>query len=166
MHDRPRRSNLSDLIILYHARPWPCRPTTTSSVRVTSSSMHKVYLHVRGGHPFKDHHTLYVPSLSSPTTGKSVHCEGSPLLGFVHVVERGYDPKSGRSSGTFLLGDVDDSHIVDVADHATEEGDLVKPIDAFERTAFSVPAPGKSLRSATVPGGDKVRPSVPVEAER
>jgi hypothetical protein len=81
--------------------------------------------------------------------GKLIHVTGDARNGFQVAFKRNYDLSStSRSYQLLLLAQVSDQHVVDVKGDGRKGTDTTAH-DYLEQVALSIPAPGRSLRSAT-----------------
>lgn len=109
-------------------------------------SLRKIYLIVYRSPLFPAHWSIWVPSLSNTDIGKRIQVTGDSAQGFEHEFVRNYNATgTKRQRSLFLLAEVDDKHVVDVPGDGTESIDT-SAADDIERSALSIPAPGKSLR--------------------
>jgi len=98
---------------------------------------------------FPAHWGLWIPSVGNPQIGKMVHVVGDVATGFEHQFKRNYSLiTTTRRYDLVLLAKVDDKHVVDVPGNGEGSSDK-NPADDIERKALTVPAPGKSLISAS-----------------
>ncbi|KAG6901645.1 hypothetical protein C0995_009644 [Termitomyces sp. Mi166 len=131
-----------------------------------------VFLTISPNSLFAAHWSLWIPNTpqnEDSDLGKILQVTGSPVTGFVHEVKRGYDMSATRRDHIFiLLGQIDGDLVVDVdlkdqiiltASADIDNPTTIEPIDAIERLAFSVPAPKKTLRSAS-DATDAPRPKI------
>jgi hypothetical protein len=112
-----------------------------------------LYLIVYSSPIFKAHWSIWIPSSrTSPNghvLGKLIHVTGDVLGGFVHEFKRNYQlGGTVRRFSCLELGQVHASNVVDVAGDGSSSSDTLA-YDAIERCALSIPAPPKSLQSAT-----------------
>lgn len=91
---------------------------------------------------------LWAPSAADPGVGKLIQVEGNVHSGFTLDVQRGYNLATITSTHSVIpLGQLPDDAIVDAV--SAEQKTSATPIDPLEQVAFSIPAPGPSLNSAT-----------------
>ncbi|KAG5336320.1 hypothetical protein C0989_012168 [Termitomyces sp. Mn162] len=127
----------------------------------TPSVKRDIFLIISPNPLFAAHWSIWIPSIpqaEGEDLGKVLHVTGSPVTGFVHEVKRGYDMSTTRHAYSFIiLGQIDSNLVVDVdlkdqviftADDDCE-APSIESIDAIEKLAFSVPAPKKTLKSAS-----------------
>jgi len=129
--------------------------TSSAQGRMTTceTMSRPVYLIIYHSPIFAAHWALWIPSYNKNVIGQSgkiINVQGSPSDGFVHEFERNYNLSAeSRSHSLKLLGWVDPKSILDTAcgDHSVDN----TPIDALERSALDIQAPGPSLRHAGEP---------------
>lgn len=120
--------------------------------------MRDIYLIVYHSPMFPAHWAFWIPSISDPQVGKKIHVTGDSFRGFQHEFQRNYYPSTtGRTHSLILLASVEDQFVKDVPGNREFSVDT-DAADDIEKKALEIPAPGKSLRSAT--STDKVSVSV------
>jgi hypothetical protein len=113
-----------------------------------------VYLIVYRSRVFPAHWSLWIPSdrisQNQVAIGKIIHVTGDSRQGFVHEFKRNYElDGTGRAYGILPFGSVSEStDVVDVVGNEEFSTDNVAS-DIIEEYALAVPAPEKSLRSAS-----------------
>ena len=104
---------------------------------------------------FKDHWTIFIPGVESPSFGTLIEVEGDVRSGFTHSLIRNYDLKAERRSvKVTLLGEVDDNHVHATPPSGIDLGNDTHPRDDVERIALAIAAPGPSMNTIS---GDAVR---------
>jgi hypothetical protein len=98
--------------------------------------------------------SFFIPKANNADLGDVLHVTGDVRSGFRHAIKRNYEHGiTGRKHQLILVAEVDAMYVKDF--EATSEfiGEApIKSIDGLEEVILSVPAPGKSLRSASVCG--------------
>ncbi|PCH36276.1 hypothetical protein WOLCODRAFT_82202 [Wolfiporia cocos MD-104 SS10] len=95
------------------------------------------------------HWAMWIPSVTRPSLGKVIHVTGDVATGFRHEFKRNYVPETTGRPHTFtLLARVPAEHIVDVLGDGRFSLDTT-PVDAIERQALAVKAPGNVSDGAT-----------------
>ncbi|KAF2118705.1 hypothetical protein BDV96DRAFT_642883 [Lophiotrema nucula] len=101
---------------------------------------------------FPAHWGLWVPSTDQPSIGKLLHASGDAATGFEIAFERNYDlGATTRRHQVLQLAQVLDHYVVDVKGDGSRTKDQIAH-DYLEEVALSVPAPARSLVSATSQG--------------
>jgi hypothetical protein len=91
------------------------------------------------------HHSIYIPSLTSPSLGKIIHVTGNPAVGFFLQFKRNYNISlDDRKYQLLELGMVDEKVVRD--DKGGEEVVDTIARDRIEGVALGVEVPGKSSR--------------------
>ncbi|KAF4999989.1 hypothetical protein FDECE_11337 [Fusarium decemcellulare] len=114
-----------------------------------------IYLLVYNSRLFPAHWVLWIPSKDNTKIGKVIEAAGDVATGFDITFERNFNiGELTRTHELVELAQVDDDHIVDTLGDGSNyaeresEGNLVAQ-DKIEEAALRVPAPVKSLRSAS-----------------
>jgi hypothetical protein len=109
-----------------------------------------VYLIIYNSPLFPAHWGLWVPQKDGDQNiGKLIHATGDARNGFQVAFKRNYDlGTTSRSYQLLPLAEVADQHVVDVKGDGKKGTDTTAH-DYLEQVALSIPAPGRSLRSAT-----------------
>lgn len=100
---------------------------------------------------FAAHQSLWIPSNSTSSIGKSIHVIGDCHSGFSLEFVRHYSIAAERQRyQVVLLGEVNDKFVVD--DNIRKDGHLHEKrdnvsVDELEAIAQSVPTPGKRMNS-------------------
>ncbi|KAF2123947.1 hypothetical protein P153DRAFT_327702 [Dothidotthia symphoricarpi CBS 119687] len=111
-----------------------------------------IYLVVFKSPLFPAHWGLWIPSAADPNIGKRIHASGDAATGFQIFFERNYDLVATRRRYQVLpLAQVLDQHVVDVEGDGSQWSDTTAH-DYIEQVALSVPAPARSLISASSQG--------------
>ncbi|KAF2752611.1 hypothetical protein EJ05DRAFT_505899 [Pseudovirgaria hyperparasitica] len=112
-----------------------------------------VHLIVYNSPLFPAHWGLWVPQKDGDQNiGKLIHATGDARNGFEVAFKRNYDlGATSRSYQLLPLAQVADQHVVDVKGDGRTGTDTTVH-DYLEQVALSIPAPGRSLRSATSQG--------------
>lgn len=118
---------------------------------------------IYNGAPFKDHWAYWVCSHRNPNLGVELQVHGSVLTGFRYEVRRSHDLTSDSAVGTATGLPALRIPLQWVAGEFVDEGAMFnggvavvgdRPVCAFERSAFRVQPPGKTLRSVGVGVGE------------
>ncbi|KAJ3544705.1 hypothetical protein NM208_g2912 [Fusarium decemcellulare] len=114
-----------------------------------------IYLLVYNSRLFPAHWVLWIPSKNNAKIGKVIEAAGDVATGFDITFARNFNiGELTRTHQLVELAQVDDAHIVDTSGDGSNyaeresEGNLVAQ-DKIEEAALRVPAPVKSLRSAS-----------------
>ncbi|KAF2827132.1 hypothetical protein CC86DRAFT_466857 [Ophiobolus disseminans] len=112
-----------------------------------------VHLIVYNSPLFPAHWGLWIPQEDGDQNiGKLIHATGDARTGFQVAFKRNYDlGTTSRSYQLLPLAQVADQHVVDVKGDGSKGTDTIAH-DYLEQVALSIPAPGRSLRSATSQG--------------
>jgi hypothetical protein len=116
-----------------------------------------IYLIVFHSPLFAAHWGLWVPNPSQEetigSTGKMINVQGNPNEGFHHEFLRQYDLRTdSRKYSTIFMCNIPSSMIND-----TDDGTDDIPIDELEKAAFTIKAPGTSLRTASSVSNDEIK---------
>jgi hypothetical protein len=94
---------------------------------------------------------LWIPSTNNPDIGKYLHATGDPANGLQVAFKRNYDlGDKSRPYQLLELAQVLDHYVVDVNGDGSESEDQTAH-DYLEEIALNIPAPRRSLISATTP---------------
>ncbi|KAH7350432.1 hypothetical protein BKA66DRAFT_541213 [Pyrenochaeta sp. MPI-SDFR-AT-0127] len=114
-----------------------------------------IYLVIYHSSPFPAHWSLWIPHIDDTRVGKRIHAIGDAAAGFEIAFERNYNISTDdRSPQVVPLAQVSDHLVVDVRGDGNASVDQ-NAHDYLEETALSIPAPRKSLVSASVEGPRK-----------
>lgn len=94
---------------------------------------------------FPAHWAMWVPH-QRDNQGTLISAQGDPGTGFVHEFLREYNPKEDeRKPWVKAVAQIEKRYILD----PPEEARSTQAYNELEQVGFSIPAPGKSLRSAS-----------------
>ncbi|KAF1846886.1 uncharacterized protein K460DRAFT_49567 [Cucurbitaria berberidis CBS 394.84] len=111
-----------------------------------------IYLVVFNSRLFPAHWGLWIPHTDDPGVGKFLEASGDAAEGFNIAFERNYNLEAtGRIHQVLRLAEMQDHLVVDVKGDGSQSTDQTVH-DYLEQVALSVPAPSKSLVSATAQG--------------
>ncbi|EMR66802.1 hypothetical protein UCREL1_6213 [Eutypa lata UCREL1] len=97
---------------------------------------------------FPAHWAMWVPH-QRDNQGTLISAQGDPGTGFVHEFLREYNPKEDeRKPWVKAVAQIEERYILD----PPEEARSTQAYNELEQVGFSIPAPGKSLRSASQQG--------------
>jgi hypothetical protein len=108
-----------------------------------------IHLVVYNSPLFPAHWGLWIPSAADPKVGKFIHATGDAAKGFEISFERNYNISVTRRRHQILpIAQVLDQHVLDVVGDGSRSSDQTAH-DYIEQVALSVPAPARSLTSAS-----------------
>ncbi|KAF2801836.1 uncharacterized protein BDZ99DRAFT_469349 [Mytilinidion resinicola] len=101
---------------------------------------------------FPAHWALWLPHPANSNTGKLINAVGDAATGFEIIIEREYDLRNITQRYQLVALD----EVSDVKEDGRNSKDSTA-YDCIEKVALSVPAPKKSLVSATIAEGSRHR---------